>query len=162
MQEFIEKQQQLFFKIKIIIVHDLLQAFGFGQSTTPSALNRKILDKLHRMTQIGEVLHWSEETVVRWGWGPSPSNYFGSCFCIQILSPIMTQQYSKLKICNFVIRHLKKSINFHNNHETKSKTQKIYKKIIILTQRTNLYPQPYNFSFFSKFLKMFFFQKSFS
>ena len=36
-----------------------LQAFGFGQSTTPSALNRKILDmllQLHRMTQIGDLL----------------------------------------------------------------------------------------------------------
>ena len=35
-----------------------LQAFGFGQSTTPSALNRKIHDmllQLHRMTQIGDL-----------------------------------------------------------------------------------------------------------
>ena len=35
-----------------------LQAFGFGQSTTPSALNRKILGmllQLHRMTQIGHL-----------------------------------------------------------------------------------------------------------
>ena len=35
-----------------------LQAFGFGRSTTPSALNRKILDMLlqfHGMTQIGDL-----------------------------------------------------------------------------------------------------------
>ncbi len=35
-----------------------LQAFGFGQSTTPLALNRKILDmllQLHRITQIGDL-----------------------------------------------------------------------------------------------------------
>ena len=37
-----------------------LQAFGFGQSTTPSALNRKILNMLlqfHRVTQIGDLSH---------------------------------------------------------------------------------------------------------
>ena len=35
-----------------------LQASGFGQSTTPSAFNRKLLDmllQLHRMTQIGDL-----------------------------------------------------------------------------------------------------------
>lgn len=69
---------------------------------------------------------------------------FGSCFYTQILSPITMQRYTKLKICDFVIRHLKTSLNCHNSHETRSKHKENIKNHYFNTAH-ELFPQRHSF-----------------
>ena len=73
MQEFIQKQQQLFSKIKTIIVHDLLPTICKLSDLVKVPLLRLWIEKFLtifiewlKSATFHKVLHWSEETVVRW------------------------------------------------------------------------------------------------